>query len=251
MVDQKGAEGDEQYITHHPVAIVQILKELAKNKTTLNLSFNYGQEQGLTTVIGVSADKKSVYMDKSLDTGFNKKLLASDSIIFTKTDGIKIRWSCKKLTAVKLKDGEAFKLALPKGLYRFQRREFFRSLTPATNPIICNIPYRNPSNDQDEKLEMPLVNASLGGIGTVAGDHLSSILEVEKIFPHCAIAIPRFGELDTSLCVKNISETVMANGAKKFRVGFQFVGLSRAEERIVQQYVLHLEREALVLVGGS
>lgn len=250
MVDQKGAESDEQYITHHPIAIVQILKELAKNKTTINLSFNYGDEQGLTTVVGVSADKKSVYMDKSMDTGFNKKLLASDSVVFTKTDGVKIRWTSKKVTEVKLKDGAAFKLALPKHLYRFQRREFFRSLTPVSNPITCYIPCHNPTKDQDERLEMVLVDASLGGIGTIAGDHLSEALEVEKVFPHCAINIPRFGELDTSLCVKNITETVMANGAKKFRVGFQFVGLSREEERIVQQYALHLEREALVSAQG-
>ena len=44
---------------------------------------------------------------------------------------------------------------------------------------------------------------------------------------------------------------MMANGSKKFRVGFEFVELSREEERIVQQYVLHLEREALVMVNSD
>ena len=246
MADQKVAQDDEKFLTQHPIAIAQILNELAKNKTTLNLSFNYGQDQGLTTVIGVSRDKKSVYMDKSLDAGFNKRLLSSETVVFSKTDGIKIRWVSRKLTEVRLKDGDAIKLALPKSLYRFQRREFFRSPTPATDPVICNIPYRNPMNDGEGRLEMTLVDASLGGIGTMVSDHLSPLLELGKIFPHCAIKLPHFGELDTSLCVKHITETVMLNGAKKFRVGFKFVGLSRAEERIVQQYVLHLEREALV-----
>jgi len=251
MANQKVAQDDEKYLTQHPIAIAQILNELAKNKTTLNLSFNYGQDQGLTTVIGVSRDNKSVYMDKSLDVGFNKRLLSSDTVVFTKTDGIRLRWVSHQLTEVRLKDGDAIKLPLPDSLYRFQRREFFRSITPATNPVVCYIPYRNPTNDTEETLEMHLVDISLGGIGTVVTDHLSSLLTLETAFPQCAIKLPHFGELETSLCVKHITETVMLNGAKKFRVGFQFVGLSHAEERIVQQYVLQLEREALVLENGS
>ena len=62
------------FITHHSVEIAQILNELAKNKTTLNLSFNYGKDQGLTPVIGISRDKRFVYIDTSLDPGFNERL---------------------------------------------------------------------------------------------------------------------------------------------------------------------------------
>lgn len=251
MADQKVEHEDDKFLTRHPVAIAQILKELAKNKTTLNLSFNYGQDQGLTTVIGVSRDKRFVYMDKSLDPGFNKRLLNSDSITFSKTDGIKIKWNTKKLTEVRLKDGEALKMRLPEGLYRFQRRDFFRSLTPTIEPVLCYIPYVNPTNGEEETMVMTLADASLGGVGTLVDDHLSSLLELEKIFPHCTATVPRFGSLDTSLCVKHMTETVMLNGSKKYRVGFQFVGLSRIEERYVQQYVLQLERAALTLAKGG
>ncbi len=251
MVDEKLTHNDNKFITHHPVAIAQILSELAKNKTTLNLSFNYGQDQGLTTVIGVSRDKKFVYMDKSLDPGFNKRLLNSESITLSKTDGIKIRWNTKKLTEVRLKDGEALKMALPKSLYRFQRRDFFRSLTPIIEPILCYIPTVNPANDAEETLVMTLTGASLGGVGTLTPDHLSSSIELGKVFPHCEITLPHLGSLDTSLSVKHMTETVMLNGSKKYKVGFQFVGLSRTEERYVQQYVLQLEREALTLAKGG
>ncbi|MEE9330674.1 MAG: flagellar brake protein [Methylophilaceae bacterium] len=251
MANQGATQNDERYLTNHPIAIVQILNELAKNKTTLNLSFNYGQEQGLTTVVGVSADKKSVYMDKSLDAGFNKKLMASDTVVFSKTDGVKIRWVAHKITEVKLKDGAALKIALPKSLYRFQRREFFRSPAPTANPVICYIPYQNPNNDVEEALEMTLADISLGGIGTVVVDHLSPLLEVEKIFERCRITLPSFGDLALGLCVKHISESVMLNGSKKYRVGFQFVNITHKDERVVQNYVMQLEREALVLASTN
>lgn len=247
MANQDATKDDEKYLTSHPIAIAQILNELAKNKTTLNLSFAYGQEQGLTTVIGVSADKKSVYMDKSLDPGFNKKLLESDTVVFSKTDGIRIRWVTHKITEVKLKDGPALKISLPQSVYRFQRREFFRSPAPTTKPIVCYIPYKNPTTDADEAIEMNLVDISIGGIGVVALDHISPLLEVEKVFEHCKMTLPTFGDLDVGLCVKHISASELLNGAKKYRVGFQFTKLSHQDERAVQNYVLQLERDALVL----
>lgn len=251
MADQEFAHDDEKFLTRHPVAIAQILNELAKNKTALNFSFNYGQDQGLTTVIGVSKDQRFVYMDKSLDKGFNTRLLNSESITISKTDGIKIRWKTKKLTEVQLKDGEALKMALPESLYRFQRRDYFRSLTPTTDPVLCYIPYENPNNDAEETLVMNLVDASLGGVGTLVSEQLAASVALEVVYPHCAITLPNLGSIDTSLCVKHITETVMLNGAKKRRIGFKFMGLSPLEDRYMQQYVLQLEREALALVKGE
>jgi len=109
----------------------------------------------------------------------------------------------------------------------------------------------NPANDAEETLVMTLTGASLGGVGTLTPDHLSSSIELGKVFPHCEITLPHLGSLDTSLSVKHMTETVMLNGSKKYKVGFQFVGLSRTEERYVQQYVLQLEREALTLAKGG
>lgn len=251
MASQSYINEDEQFLTTNPVEIAQIITVLAKDKTTLNMSFNHGQEQGLTVVIGVSADKRWVYLDKSLDGGFNRRLLDSSTVVFSKTDGIKIRWAGHEMAAVKLKDGEALKIPLPDQLYRFQRREFYRSPTPAVDPLICYIPYENPTNKKQETLQMPLVDIGLGGIGTMVPDHLSPQIAVEAEFEHCRIHLPQYGDLETRLRVRHITDIVMANGSKKFRVGFQFIGLSPAEERILQQYVLHLEREALVLATAG
>lgn len=251
MANQSYIKEDDQFLTTNPVEIAQIISVLAKDKATLNMSFNHGQEQGLTVVIGVSADKRWVYLDKSLDAGFNQRLIDSSTVIYSKTDGVKIRWTSHEMAAVKLKDGEALKIPLPEQLYRFQRREFYRSPTPAVDPLICHIPYENPTNQRHETLQMPLVDISLGGIGTMVADHLSPQIEVEAEFEQCRIHLPQYGDLETRLRVRHITDIVMANGAKKFRVGFQFIGLTPTEERILQQYVLHLEREALVLASAG
>jgi len=163
---------------------------------------------------------------------------------------VKIRWSSHEMAEAKLTDGMALKIPLPKRLYRFQRREFFRSPTPSVNPIICHIPYVDPVTEQAKTFDLPLADISLGGIGTIAADHLPTMIEVEAEFDNCKVDLPGFGDLDTRLRVRHITDKVMANGSKKFQVGFQFTALTRVEERVLQQYVLHLEREALVLAGA-
>lgn len=247
MADQKNIHDDEQFIVRRPIGVAQILTELCKNKTMLNMSFSRGQEQGLTTVIGVNREKRVVYIDKSLDAGFNQKLLNSNAIVFSKTDGIKVKWTSKKIVAVKLKDGEAFKIALPKSVYRFQRREYFRLLTPVAVPIICTIPYLNETMDDTNVFEMMLTDISLGGIGTMVVDELSPSLVLEKDFEHCKIKLPDISDVEVILRVKNMTEIILANGAKKHRVGFEFVNLPHIEQRLIQNYVFHLEREALNL----
>lgn len=94
---------------------------------------------------------------------------------------------------------------------------------------------------------MMLVDASLGGVGTVVSDHLSPAIALEKDFERCKIKLPEVGDVEITLRVKNITEIALINGSKKHRVGFEFVALPHTEQRLIQNYVFHLEREALSL----
>jgi flagellar brake protein len=252
MNDQTKLPDDDQFAVHHPKEISQILTELGKNKTILNVSFNHGQDQCLTTVIGVDAEKRAVYLDIGLDAGFNKRLLESSHMIFSKDDGIRVRWTSAKIALVKLKDGEALKIALPKSLIRLQRREFFRCQTPVTAPLICSVPYAHPLNPKEREIfELMLVDISLGGIGTVISDHLPPVIEVGKVFDDCKLKVPDMGEVNVSLNVRYVKEITLKTGAHRHRVGLQFINLSRVDERIIQRYVFQLEREALILASNQ
>jgi len=252
MTEENKIQDDEQFTLHHPKEISQILSELSKNKTILNISFNHGHDQCLTTIIGVDGEKRAVYLDIGLDTGFNKKLLESNHMIISKDDGIRIRWTSAKITLVKLKDGEALKIALPRSMIRLQRREFFRCPTPLVNPLICHVPYHHPLNrSEDTVFDLTLIDASLGGIGTMLAGPLPPVMEVGEVFEGCKLKLPNFGDLNISLCVRNVKEIISKSGAVKHRIGLQFADLSKVDERIIQRYVFNLEREALVLAKGN
>lgn len=248
MIDQSDLSADERCTVHNPKEICQILSDLAKSKAVISLSFNQGRDQCLSTVIAVDAERNAIYLDIGIDTGFNRRLVESNHVIFSKNEGIRISWASPKVDEVRLKDGAAMKIAVPKSLIRLQRREFFRLNTPVVNPIKCFIPYANPHNpDEDALIELTVVDVSLGGIGTILSGPLHPALEIGASFAGCKMQLPNVGEATPSLAVRNIRELTSRMGEVKYRIGLEFVEQSRSDQRMIQHYTFQLEREALVI----
>ncbi len=159
---------EEQYVVYNAKEIAQILADLAKQKAMLKASFNGGNDVYLTTVIAVNVQRNAVYLDIGRDEAFNVRLLASDHVVFSKDDSVKIKWVSEQISEVSLQDGRAIKIALPQSMMRLQRREFFRLATPRVNPVPCQISIPDEENPGEVKdLELALTDVSLGGIGAV------------------------------------------------------------------------------------
>ncbi len=159
-------------------------------------------------------------MDVGRDDDFNRRLLASDGVLFSKEDGIKIKWTSTHISAVTLKDGQAIKIALPKDLIWLQRREFFRFATPIVNLVPCRITLIDNANPDIEKtLELTLLDVSLGGIGVITPDPLEPVLAIGASFDGCKISFPDVGVTNLTLKVKNITSVHAKDGAVKHRIG--------------------------------
>ncbi|HQN64382.1 MAG TPA: flagellar brake protein [Methylophilus sp.] len=248
MIDQSDLSDDERCTVHNHKEICQILSDLAKAKAVINLSFNQGRDQCLSRVIAVDGDRNAVYLDIGIDDGFNRRLVNSNHVIFSKNDGIRISWASPSVSEVQLKDGAALKIAVPKSLIRLQRREFFRLNTPVVNPVKCLIPYSNPENpDDDALIELTLVDISLGGIGTNIIGPIHPALTEGARFSGCKINLPGIGEVSPSLSVRNIKSIALRSGETKHRIGLQFIEQSGSDQKKIHQYVFNLEREALVI----
>lgn len=246
-------ENEDQYVVHNPKEVVQILTDLAKQKTTLKVSFNHGADVYLTTVITIDTKNHTVNLDIGRDEEFNRRLLASKSVLFSKEEGIRIKWTSTHISEVTLKDGKAIKIALPKDLIRLQRREFFRFATSIVNPVSCAISYpdvANSDSEEEKTLVLTLLDVSLGGIGVVAADPLDSVFAIGTKFNNCKISFPDVGMTNLTLQVKNITLLPAKDGVIKHRIGFQYIEPSRGNEGLINRYVFILERQALALANG-
>jgi c-di-GMP-binding flagellar brake protein YcgR len=213
----------------------------------INVSFNQGQDQCLTTVIAVDREKNIAFLDIGIDEGFNKRLEASTQITFTKSEGVKVKWTSSAITIAKLKDGYALKIKFPQSLVRLQRREFFRLKTPIVNPLICKIPLHDPDSDEERTLELTLLDVSLGGIGAFTAKPLPPQVEEGALFENCRIGFPDIGETLVTLCVRNMKELSMHDRSIRHRIGLEFVKPSRGNQSLIQRYVFKLERDMIKL----
>lgn len=241
---------EEQYLVNNPKEIIQILTELSKSKSMLKVSFNHGADECLTTIIAVDAKNHAVHLDIGLDDAFNRRLLANNHVVFSKDDGIKIKWVSSEVSAVMLQDGKAIKIALPQQLLRLQRREFFRLATPIVNPVPCQIPIFDEKNiDVVRTLELILSDISLGGIATISANPLESVFVVGANFHQCKISFPDVGVTSLTLQVRNITSIPVKDGSAKQRIGFQFIEPSRGNEGLINRYTYNLERLAMALAS--
>ncbi|MDI1361374.1 flagellar brake protein [Methylotenera sp.] len=248
MEEAARANDEEQFIVQNQKQIIQILNDLAKHHEMLKVSF--GHDTCLTNVISVDVNNHVVYLDIGIDDAFNDRLLASHYVVFSKDDGIRLKWTSEQLTLATLKDGKAIKIALPQKLMRLQRREFFRLATPIVNPVPCIIPISNEDNpDADRTLELTLIDVSLGGIGVIAANPLDELLVIGANFDKCKINFPEVGETSLTLQVRNITPVTMKDGAAKYRVGLQFISPSRGNEGLINRYTYNLERQAMALAS--
>lgn len=239
---------EEQYFVQNPKAIIQILTDLSKHHEMLKVSFNH--DVCLTNVISVDAKNHVVYLDIGLDDAFNSRLLASHHVVFSKDDGIRIKWTSTNISLANLKDGKAIKIALPQKLMRLQRREFFRLATPIVNPVQCQIPITDLTDPEAERLiELSLVDVSLGGIGVIAPDPLDPLFVIGASFDHCKISFPEVGQANLTLQVRNITSISVKEGVTKHRIGLQFIEPSRGNEGLINRYTHNLERQAMAVAS--
>ena len=242
---------EELYIVHNEKEIIQILTDLAKQNVMLKATFNDGNDVYLTTVISVDVRHHAVHLDIGRDDAFNVRLLASDHVVFTKDDGVRIKWQSTRITEVNLKDGRAIKIALPNEMVRLQRREYFRLATPRVNPVPCQIPIVDENDpDQERLLELTLVDVSLGGVGVIAQDPLDPVLLEAASFDRCKISFPDVGVTSLTLKLKYIIPLHMKDGSVKHRIGFHYIDPSRGNQGLIQRYTFQLERLAIAIANG-
>lgn len=238
---------EEQYFVHNPKEVMQILTELMKQKAPIKVSFNYGVDECYTTIIGIDVKRQVIHLDIGCDEAFNRRLLASNQVFFSKEDGIKIKWSSTHISEDTLKDGKAVEIQAPDNMIRLQRRDSFHFPTPSVNPIHCVIPLP----EERGTLQLSLVDVSLGGIGAITAHPLDPAVEIGAHFENCKISFPDVGETNLTLQVRNILEIATKHDVIKHRIGFQYIAPSRGNEGLINRYITILERQLIALANRA
>ena len=229
---------DDNHLISSPNEIKAVLQSIAEKGNRVALYYNDGNDFILTTILSV--ENSGLWLEQSQKAADNRRISESNRLVFVSSHlQIKVQFIASHASSVVYQGHAAFYLPLPDSLYRLQRREYYRLMTPVIKPLRCvidkkDIPDRKP-------LEFIIMDISCGGVGLTC---LESDTELTPglSYPDCKIELPGIGTIKGTIEVKNLVELTSQSGTVYKRAGCEFKNLDGASIILLQRYVTNMQR---------
>ncbi len=237
-----GIEDLEAYQVHSRREIINLLRSIGERNQLLRMTIDDGNDAVVTSILKIDEAANAVIIDCAPDPAPTQRVAKSDNISFeTLLEHIRILFFVNQIEPCMFENLPAFRFVIPASMIRLQRREFYRVLTPVTNPVHCTITIPHEVENGASTVTLALQNISGGGVALL--DEKKQLdNSFGRIYKDCRIDLPG-SPVVTTLQVRNSQDLTLSNGKVTRRVGFLFVDLSRSADNAVQRYITKLERE--------
>ncbi len=233
-------EKRSKYFLRSKQQIVSAMHELCNKSTNLNAYYHKGQRNLLTSIVAVIRGKNLVTLETVNDQLKHLEVLQEGSLFcVARVGNIPVKFQLNGIREAVFHGDTVFVSPLPDGIYRPQRREFFRVVTPALKPVICSFARQGLVAQK-----LVVANISVGGVCLIdsAPDHQYLLGE---ILTDVVLELAEFGTLETSLAIQNITSTPRRSNRKAIRIGCCFIGLSAGGSTFIQRYLHRLQLQQI------
>lgn len=238
-----GVEDLGPYQIYSRREILALLRNIAESKQLVRMVINDGTEAVVTSILEVDDGEGVVLIDVAPSQVQNQRILQSDNISFeTMLEHIRILFFTTGVESTSYEGLPAFQFAIPTSMVRLQRREFYRVLTPVSNPVRCTITIPHEVDEASTSVVVALQNVSGGGIAILDEKKLLDPT-IGRIYKDCRIDLPGGSLVVTTLQIRNSHEITLPNGKTMRRLGCLFVDMPKSMMGAVQRYITKLERE--------
>jgi c-di-GMP-binding flagellar brake protein YcgR len=233
----------EPYQIYSRREIVTLLRSIGERNQLVRMTINGGAEAIVTSILKIDEPNGLVIIDGAPDALKNDRILQSDNISFeTLLEHIRILFFVSKVDECTFENLPAFCFPIPPSLIRLQRREFYRVLTPISDPLRCAFPVTSESGEAVGTVVLALQNISGDGIAVQdEGNQLDHTPGC--IYKDCRIDLAGGTLLVATLQIRNSQKITLSSGKTIYRVGCRFVNLPKPMANAVQRYITKLERE--------
>lgn len=229
-----------RYQLHSPTEIQFLLRAIAKSGDLITAYFNSGNDFLLTALLEV--DDHGMVLDYGASAAMNRKALAASRLILITThDRVKIQFAIPELKQITHNGRPAFAAPLPAKLLRLQRRDYFRLTAPVAQPLKCTLTLIAEDGER-RRIEAQVLDISGGGIAVMSPPS-GFEFAVDQEFESCELELPDLGAIRAGLCVRNVFEVTLRNGARVRRSGCQFLNLAPTMLNRIERYIMRIERE--------
>lgn len=225
-------QAQDEFAVHHPTELLALLRQLVDSHVRVHLSAPSGASY-TTMVWTVDGHQRRLSLAADAAHPAVRDLIeGGEATVVAYLDSIKLQFDLQGLVLVHGGSASALQAALPRVLYRFQRRSSFRVRTPAnTQPTVT---LRHPALPEMQ-LALRVLDVSIGGCAlrlpadvpaldagiTLAGVHVE--LDADTRFA-------------AELTLQHISGGMGSTDGSR-RLGCAFVKLEGAAQRTLQRYI--------------
>ena len=200
----------------------------------------------VSSLVEVDIEQGILYLDELLPVNGNEALSNGETFsVRALCRGIPVFFSGNTIVSVENEnDLLTYKVAFPRKLIYQQRRQFFRISVPMTQN--CDAIFERLNLDNRDVERVPsvrgrVIDLSQRGMCVQIPGELSSDLEVGEKITSCEISLPDF---DYIRCQAEVRHCVYDEERDITYCGVQFRGLEKVQQRKLDRFVLHLQREA-------
>jgi c-di-GMP-binding flagellar brake protein YcgR len=243
-LDQLAAEhgGLQDFRITAPAEILAVLKQLNDGSAVLNLNGSDGTAYK-TTLWAVDAARRVISFAADADSGPLQSLLeAEEAVVVAYVDSIKLQFDAQDLVLVRGDKTSVLNCALPREVFRFQRRSGFR-----VRPLLRNSPMarlRHPMIP-DMSLNLRVLDVSIGGCALFLPSDVPAI-DPGVVVNGVQIELDMDTRITLSLRMQHV--TCVTPDAQGVRMGCEIVNPGPDVLRLLQRYIDQTQKRQRLLV---
>lgn len=219
--------------------IFDMLEQLKKNHTILNMHVLGTDFDGLSIILGLSdGENPRFFIDYPVKAGSDTPISVGKRCYFEFSDEIKIKYSFE--STINSVFGKRIKFNLPEFIERSQRRKAFRISPPSNSRLLYA--------DRDNQFQFDIINVSEGGLLVCIGEkyHRADILFKGNTLGNLILS-SEMDNMPIDIRIRS-AEIIRLDKRKEGRIfiyGFKFTEIDKTEKNKLTNFIYYCQRREL------
>ena len=233
--------GELEHITSAE-QIVTLLNRVKQNNSQVTVTLPGSKEYYNSAILAIHPNDNSLVLDELTPANGNAQLLQAEKVcIHARLKGVDLSFATKPGTLGREGGIAFYRLPLPERMIYRQRRAAYRVTVGRGTAI----PVALAKDGQGTPLQGQLLDISLSGLAIhclmTFGPSARLALDLAEgaVLPYCSVTFPDDVRVSSELKVSYINRDL---DRQTLRIGGSFVGLDRAQRRIIEQFVTNEDR---------
>ena len=216
--------------------ILALLEQIRSNHNLVAVHIMGHEGEYNSAILKLDPEAGYLVFDELAPAAGNKKLDPGSRVrVTSRNKGVQTRFDATVTDLGEYQGLPFFRTTLPEEIQYIQRREYYRIPIPVDEHVTAQL-----MTDNNILLNADVSDLSVGGCNLRLRSRPAFRLGRGMVIPRCFITLPEEEKIITSLEIRQADDW---ERTANMHVRGRFLGLTRAERRSLQRYIIRLDRK--------